>query len=86
MNTGKIKSSKQTSDNTIEHITDYYFKGVLDHSTVMIEEHRLTSVGTILSDILEAIALAKDNPITIEVRHDHSNHPKLLVLHYRKKQ
>jgi hypothetical protein len=86
MNTGKIKQSTRINESTIEHITEYYFKGQLDHTTVMVEEHRLTSVGTILSDLLEAAAMAKDTPLTIEVRHDHANFPKLLVLHYRKKQ
>lgn len=83
---GKIKTTKQTDDKTLEHITDYYYQGKLDHTTIMVEEHKLTSVDTILRDLLEAASMAKETPVTIEIRHDHANYPKLLILHYRKKQ
>lgn len=83
---GKIrKPPKQVKDNVWVHETEVWFDKKNDHSNILIEEHRKTSVQTLLGDLVEAAALAKTTPITIEIRHDHSNFPKLLVLWYKKK-
>lgn len=81
---GKVRRTNKIDDNHIEHITEVYFDSKLIRTTVDIEEHRKTSIQTILSDLVDAASIAKDSPITIEIRHDHANYPKLLVLHYRK--
>lgn len=82
---GKIRKTTKLDDSTLEHTTEYYFDNKLDHTIIEIEEHRKTSVSTILSDLVDVASMAKNTPVTIEIRHDHAKYPKLIVLYYKKK-
>ncbi len=85
INYGKIRKTNKINDLKWEHTTEYFYDGQLDHSIVEIEEHRKTSINSILSDLVDVASMAKNSPITIEIRHDHGKCPKLIVLYYRKK-
>ena len=52
---GKIrKPPKQVKDNVWVHETEVWFDKKNDHSNILIEEHRKTSVQTLLGDLVDA--------------------------------
>jgi hypothetical protein len=82
---GKIrKPPKQVKDNVWIHETEVWQNGKMDHTNAIVEEHRKTSVQTLLGDLVDVAALAKTKPISIEIRHGHSKFPQLLVVWYKK--
>jgi len=82
---GKIhRTPKLIKENTWLHETEVWQGGQVDHVTSLIEEHRKTSVQTLLGDLVDAAAIGKTTPISIEIRHGHKKNPQLLVLWYKK--